>query len=666
VPLPEITLDDRHFQDIVNEARARIALSCPEWTEHNVSDPGITLIELFAWMTDMLVYRLNRVPDKLHLALLELLGIRLDPPTAASAELRFRLGSPAAEPVAIPAVRTEVGTVRTATEESIVFQTSDAFTIPAITAVAYAVERGGTVKDVGVASGVARPKGPDQLPFGMPPAPGDGLYLGFDEPLARLLVQIDVDCSQARGAGVDPEDPPLRWEVSTGEAGAAWAEARVLSDRTGGFNYGSGIIELELPTRTGIESVGGRRAHWLRCRLDALTRSGVAGAVFSHPPEIYSLAAGAIGARIPAVHAQRETNEVLGESDGTPGQRFELRHSPVLAPRVDETLEVRVPGSTDWQPWERRDSFAESGPSDLHYLVDPAAGEIELGPAIRSAGGEWVQHGSIPPKGATLRFAAYRHGGGRTGNVAAGTLTMLKEAIPGVASVTNPFPADGGVDREPLASARRRASMEIRARYRAVTAEDFEYLCGAASRRVARAICVPVGREGVTRVHILPRVEDADRQLAYHELAPGDDLLAEVSAFLDDRRLVGTTVQLAPVRLRGISVVVNVQASPRSDLARVERDVATALYRYLNPLTGGSASGHGEGWEFGRALNQGEVFGVVHAVEGVEFVKILRVYETDLVTGQQDPKPAGTHIELEADEVIASGAHVVKAEHREA
>ena len=84
----------------------------------------------------------------------------------------------------------------------------------------------------------------------MPPAPGDALYLGFDEPLARLLVQIDVDCSQARGAGVDPEDPPLRWEVSTGDAGAAWAEATVLSDRTGGFNYGSGIIELELPART--------------------------------------------------------------------------------------------------------------------------------------------------------------------------------------------------------------------------------------------------------------------------------------------------------------------------------------------------------------------------------------------------------------------------------
>ena len=78
--LPDIVLDDRRFQELVSEARTRIALSCPEWTEHNVSDPGITLIELFAWMTDMLIYRVNRVPDKLHVALLELLGVQLHGP----------------------------------------------------------------------------------------------------------------------------------------------------------------------------------------------------------------------------------------------------------------------------------------------------------------------------------------------------------------------------------------------------------------------------------------------------------------------------------------------------------------------------------------------------------------------------------------------------------
>ena len=92
--LPAIQLDDRRFQDLVSEARLRIHRACPEWTEHNVSDPGITLIELFAWMTEMTIYRLNRVPDKLHVTLMELLGIRLDGPTAAHTRLRFRLSAP--------------------------------------------------------------------------------------------------------------------------------------------------------------------------------------------------------------------------------------------------------------------------------------------------------------------------------------------------------------------------------------------------------------------------------------------------------------------------------------------------------------------------------------------------------------------------------------------
>ena len=166
-------------------------------------------------------------------------------------------------------------------------------------------------------------------------------------------------------------------------------------------------------------------------------------------------------------------------------------------------------------------------------------------------------------------------------------------------------------------------------------------------------------------MRILPRVDPADRLLTYNELVPGEDLLKEVADYLDERRLIGTTVQLLPVRFRGLSVVVNLQASPLADTARVEADVAQALYTFLNPLIGGNTSGKGTGWPFGRALNQGELFGVVHAVEGVEYVKILRIYETNLATGEQSPKPAGTHIVLEADEVLASGQHIVKATHRE-
>jgi len=166
-------------------------------------------------------------------------------------------------------------------------------------------------------------------------------------------------------------------------------------------------------------------------------------------------------------------------------------------------------------------------------------------------------------------------------------------------------------------------------------------------------------------VHIVPRAEPPDRKLDLEELTPDEPLMDRVASYLDKRRLIGTRVELLPAKLHGVSVVVNLQAQPRADIARVEEDVAYALYTYLNPLVGGSLEGIGTGWEFGRALNQGELYGIVHSIEGVEFVKILRVYETDLKTGKQDSKPAGTHVALEPDELIASGTHIVKAEHPE-
>ena len=661
--LPEINLDDRRFQDLVSEARLRITRTCPEWTEHNVSDPGITLIELFAWMTEMTIYRLNRVPDKLHVKLLELLGIKLDGPSAAQTDLRFRLAAPATEPVRIPGGETEVATLRGPSDEAIIFQTDEDFEIPAIEPAAYVLQRGGQYTDVGVAKGVARPQGANQLAFGKPPAVGDALYIGFEQPIGRLLLQVDIEASQARGAGVNPEDPPLAWEVS--QADGEWLEAEVLEDLTGGFNYGSGTVDLQLPATSAAQPAGGLRMHWVRCRLAETTRSGATGATYTQAPEVFKLTAAALGAMLPATHASREVSEVVGVSDGTPGQIHPLRFSPVLRPETGESLEIQDPESDDWSTWELRDSFVGSTELDRHYTMDLVSGEIELGPAIREADGGWTQYGAVPPKGAILRFSRYRYGGGRAGNVAPHTLKVLRTPIPGVDTVTNPRAASGGVDAERLDSARARAALEIRSRYRAVTAEDFEFLAGEATSRVARARCVAPANGGPVAVHVVPRVDPADRLLTYQELMPTDELLAEVAGYLDERRLIGTTVQLMPVRFRGLSVVVNLQAAANADTARVEADVSHALYTYLNPLVGGDPNGIGPGWPFGRALNQGELYGIVHAVDGVEFVRILRVYETNVQTGEQAAKPAGTHVVLEPDELLASGTHIVKATHRE-
>ena len=424
--LPEIELDDRRFQDLVSEARTRISRACPEWTEHNVSDPGITLIELFAWMTEMTIYRLNRVPDKLHVALLDLLGIRLDGPSAATTSLRFRLADAPTEPILIPGGDTEVGTPRTAHDEAVIFQVDEDFTIPSARPEAYVLQRhGAQAKSVGTAEGEARPQGPDQLAFGTPPQVGDALYLGFEDPLDRLIIRIDVEASPARGAGVDPKDPPLRWEVSQGDN--EWAPATVLDDSTGGFNYGDGQIELELPPRSAVAPLGGHRLHWLRCRIADTTMTGRETQIYAHAPEIASITAVPMGARLPATHAARIEREIIGVSDGTPGQILPLRHHPVLKLGTGETLEVQDPESGDWARWEPRDDFVGSTEFDRHFVVDLVSGEIEFGPAIRETSGRWAQYGAVPPKGAVLRVTHYRHGGGRDGNVTAESLTDPQE-----------------------------------------------------------------------------------------------------------------------------------------------------------------------------------------------------------------------------------------------
>ena len=94
-------LDDRTWQDLVDQMRALIPKYAPQWTDHNPSDLGITLIELFAWLGEGIIYRLNQTPEKNYLAFLNLLGITRDPPTPARTYLTFTSGVPT--PVTVPA-----------------------------------------------------------------------------------------------------------------------------------------------------------------------------------------------------------------------------------------------------------------------------------------------------------------------------------------------------------------------------------------------------------------------------------------------------------------------------------------------------------------------------------------------------------------------------------
>jgi Baseplate J-like protein len=87
--LPTPNLDDRNFRQLLDEAKRRLAQVCPDWTDQTPGDPGMVLLELFSYLSEVMIYRLNRLPDKVFIELLRLIGVKLEPPAAAATTLVF-------------------------------------------------------------------------------------------------------------------------------------------------------------------------------------------------------------------------------------------------------------------------------------------------------------------------------------------------------------------------------------------------------------------------------------------------------------------------------------------------------------------------------------------------------------------------------------------------
>ncbi|MBX3030696.1 MAG: putative baseplate assembly protein [Chloroflexi bacterium] len=644
--LPVPNLDDRRFQDLVDDAKRLIQQRCPEWTDHNVSDPGVTLVEAFAYITDQLLYRLNRVPDRDYVRFLELIGVRLFPPTAAHADVTFWLSAPQPETVHIP-LGTQVGTVRTPSEPSIVFSTTRELPI-----VACSLER--------AASSIARNQirdHSDQLALGSGfycfdtvPKAGDMLLVGLTQAVPSCAVTLRFSC-RIEGVGVDPEFPPLAWEAWDGES---WVACEIESDGTGGLNR-DGDVVLHV-TDGHVASVVDRvRAGWLRARV---TEPVEGQPRYSASPEIRSLTAFTIGGTASAVNAELVTDEVIGIAEGVPGGRFPLRDRPVVPSDTPMTLEVS--DDEGWQEWTQVPNFANSGVHDRHFTLDPMAGEIAFGPAVRLSDGTLRHYGGVPTKGARIRVPAYRTGGGRQGNVARRTLTVLKSSIPFVTRVENRRPADGGVDGEDIESAKIRGPILLRTRDRAVTTEDFEHIAREAAPEVARVRCVAATGDdatGAVRVLIVPAVASDRGRIRFEQLLPQEATLERVTRRLDETRLVGTRVVVEPPVYRGVTVVARLRARARIDPARLQEEALQELYRYFHPTEGGQ---DGTGWPFGRPVHSGEVYAALQRLRGTELVEDVRLFGADPVTGERGK--ATDRLEVEPHSLVFSYEHQVLVE----
>jgi predicted phage baseplate assembly protein len=622
MPLPAPNLDDRRFQQFVDDAKRYIQQRCPEWSDHNVSDPGVTLIEAVAYMADQLVYRLNRVPDKNYLAFLDLLGITLFAPAAARVGVTFWLSAPQPETVVIPA-GTEVSTDRSDNDAAIGFVTEQALPIPPceLQRVVRQVSGGAPEDRTQEVLGER-----DVSAFSAEPRPGDMLLFGLSIGVPNCAVVLELD-SRVDGVGVDPRQPPLRWEALTSRG---WRPCEVAEDETGGLNRYGRVI-LHVPDGHTRSRLGQDEAGWLRCQV---TEPKVGQPFYSVSPTVRSASAFTIGGTTPAVHAEDVNNEILGESEGVPGQRMQLANPPVVI--GEPSLVLDVSADEGWQRWEVVENFASSDSRSPHVRLDATTGEIMFGPAVREPDGSMRQYGAVPPKGAVVRATRYRSGGGRDGNVSRGTVRVLSSSIPSIARVENREGARGGLDGETIDEAKVRAPITLRAQDRAVTPRDYEELTQRAAPEVARIACPTVrepGNENAVRVLVVPQaVPDVGGRLRFEQLVPGDELLARITRYLEDRRPLGVRLSVGPPFYQGVSVQATMHSYRGVSSQMVRAGALDALYEYLDPLTGGP---QGNGWPFGRPLAAGELFAALQRVPGVELVDEVLLFPSDPLTGRR-------------------------------
>jgi predicted phage baseplate assembly protein len=611
--LPVTNLDDRSFQDIVDEAKRLIPKFCPEWTNHNLSDPGVALIELFAWMTEMTLFRLNQVPDVFYTRMLNLLGFEPFPATAARADLTFWLTGVIEQMTMVPA-GTQVATVGDLGSTR-VFTTLETLEISTPKMIAALTSVGSDVyADVWDDLRIER----GSVACFRTITPGDCFYVGFEGSLAGNAIRMDVTAN-VEGIGVVPDHAPLRWEIWQG---SGWIPARVYRDTTGGLNR-NGQIVLLVPNQHEPLMLGGHRAHWLRARLlvpepDQPT--------YRASPQIRRLVVNAVGGTTLAEHSEIIGREVLGQSNGKPDQVFRVRHSPVLPRAVGETITVTYGGHAT--EWTEVDHFGQSTKDDQHFVWNSTTGEVHFGPLIRYPSGSVRQHGAVPPEGAMISVDTYRTGGGAVGNVGAGTLRGLRTTIPYVAGVENLDAAIGGVDAETVTNAKHRGPQSLRTGGRAVTSEDFERVAAESDPSIARVRCLPPLEPGKPiRLLLVPAVTRRPEQIQLDDFALPDDMTARVRRHLDERRILGTTIEIGTPYYQGVTIATLISARPGRPASLVRDRALTALYSYLNPMTGGT---DGSGWSFDTDLNAASVFQLLEAVEGVERVDEVLFFEYDL------------------------------------
>jgi hypothetical protein len=681
--LPGPILDDRTYDQLRDELLRRIPVYAPEWTNHNASDPGVALLELFAYLGESVLFRFNQIPDATKIAFLNLLGVR--PRPAQCARVLLSASTERTEGVQVlKGTEARAGAVSFETEDEVYVWPVQALAVgkfqidepEGLEARAQVRERrrredaASRARRTGPHAATGNPIFYQARRVSADPADppldvshtvdqslwvallgersvdikallGRTLFLGvaFDETIPApfdLVEAVTPGEGIPAGAGggtprwqvgelmVDP--PAVLWELWQGSDGSG-DQLTVLAvdgDTTRGMTT-TGVVKITIPQflpDLPLQPSGGRFSP------PPLEDPKEAAKVLAwlrvrRPPNendaIHRIRWVGSNA-VHAAHSRVAAAELLGWGNGNPDQAFQLTQRPVISGTVE--LEVEEVGG--WTRWSEVETLALSQPLDRHFALDTGSGLVRFGTRSRA-----------PQIGERVRVVSYRYGGGSAGNVSAGAVSALS----GIASVkvTNVLPATGGADPASLTAALADIPARVHRRDRAVTGEDFRALTLEVPG-VRRAETLPlfhpdtpsIRRPGAVSVLIFPE-EDLRNPAAP---LPDTALLRRVAAYLEPRRLITTELYVIPPTYREVAISVGIHVAEGYQIDAVRRWVELLLRQYLAPVPNFGPAG--QGWPLGRAVRRAELEAIAVQVEGVDYIV------DDLRLAARNPGTPGT------------------------
>jgi hypothetical protein len=651
VPLTIPNLDDRRYQELLDEALARVPVYTPEWTNFNKSDPGVTLIEVFAFMTESLLYRANQIPERNRKKFLKLLNVPLQPATSAQG---------------LATITNDKGLLQTVTLNDgvelragkVPFRTTRPLDVLPIEGRIYFKQKIDSPSDQMTAYY-------QQLYAsfrGTPQDPPPTLYQAQSFPLPGgdpVQLSQTVDGFLWLALFVRESDkPPASWMDAAREAIAGKTltvgVVPFLENNTAILPSGRAVsapspVTLEfdipnLPASGGLVDSQNRVPQYRPLSsspsTDVFTQPGVVdvtmpdknslrlwnnidpleSGVGALPPSLEDTSLNDrliswlrirpsavtpaqfkwIGINCtPVSQRERISAEVLPAGTGEPDQVMKLSHAPVLAKSVTISVTTKQGVTT---AWTEVDDIFLAGPevpvpdlrlppgSPVPPFDESKARVFVLDPEAGQITFGDGAHGARPPEESRLR-ATYDFSQGAAGNVGPDSMTQGPEGF----KVTNPVRTWGGADAETAAEGEKQISRYLQHRDRLVTAYDFETV-------TLRTPGVEIGR-----VEVLPnyhpelssrRGGDAAGAVTLMLVptfdpvtpdapSPSNDFLDTVCSYLDTRRLVTTEVFLRGPEYVGIWISIGIQVLPGINPAPVREAVKAAVLQFLAPIVGG-------------------------------------------------------------------------------